>query len=64
MSNLIKYYTFHVTEDEKRLVESDEKVNGFIPGIFTHGEVEVRDLEREEFDQEFPEEMFGESDLE
>lgn len=64
MSNLIKYYTFHVTEDEKRLVESDEKVNGFIPGIFTHGEVEVRDLEREEFDQEFPEEMFGEPDLE
>lgn len=59
MSNLIKYYTFHVTEGEKRLVESDEKVNGFIPGILAHGEVEVRDLEREEFDQEFPEEMFG-----
>lgn len=60
MSNLIKYYTFHVTEDEKRLVESDEKVKGFVPGILTHGEVEVRDLEREEFDQEFPEEMFEE----
>lgn len=62
MSNLIKYYTFHVTEDEKRLVESDEKVNGFIPGILAHGEVEIRDLEREEFDQEFPEEMFGEDE--
>lgn len=64
MSNLIKYYTFHVTEDEKRLVESDEKVKGFVPGILTHGEVEVRDLEREEFEQEFPEEMFEGTDLE
>ena len=64
MSNLIKYYTFHVTEDEKRLVESDEKVGGFVPGLLTHGEVEVRDLEREEFDQEFPEEMFEDNESE
>ena len=64
MSNLIKYYTFHVTEDEKRLVESDEKVSGFVPGLLTHGEVEVRDLEREEFEQEFPEEMFEDNESE
>lgn len=64
MSNLIKYYTFRVTEDEKRLVESDEKVNGFIPGIFAHGEVKVGDLEQEEFDKEFPDEMFADSELE
>lgn len=62
MSNLIKYYTFHVTEDEKRLVESDEKVDGFIPGILAHGEVEIRDLAREEFDQDFPEEMFEDNE--
>ena len=59
MSNLIKYYNFNVTEDDKLLLENDKKVDNFIPGIFSHGEVEVRDLEQEEFDREFPEEMFG-----
>ena len=58
MSNLIKYYNFNVTEDNKRVLENDALVAGFVPGLLTHGEVEVRDLEREEFDEEFPEELF------
>lgn len=62
LSNLIKYYNFNVTEDKKRLVESDSRVGNFIPGLLTHGEVEVRDKEREEFDEEFPEEMFAEKE--
>ena len=53
LSNLIKYYNFNVTEDDKHLVSNDDKVSGFIPGLFSRGEVEVRDLEREEFDEEF-----------
>ena len=60
MSNLIKYYNFNVTEDDKRVLENDTRVEGFVPGLLTHGEVEVRDLEREEFEQEFPEELFEE----
>ena len=47
MSNLIKYYNFNVTEDNKRVLENDTLVAGFVPGLLTHGEVEVRDLERE-----------------
>ena len=62
MSNLIKYYNFNVTEDDKHLVSNDDKVSGFIPGLFSRGEVEVRYLEREEFDEEFPEEMFAEEE--
>jgi len=62
LSNLIKYYNFNVTEDKKRVVESDSRVGNFIPGLLTHGEVEVRDKEREEFDEEFPEEMFAEQE--
>ena len=58
MSNLIKFYNFHVTEDDKRLLDSDSKVDNFIPGIISHGEVEVKNLDREEFDGEFSEEMF------
>ena len=58
MSNLIKYYNFNVTEEDKKLIDMDNRVKSFIPGIITHGEVEVRDLAREEFDAEFPEEMF------
>ena len=58
MSNLIKFYNFNVTEEDKKLLDFDSQVGDFIPGILTHGEVEVRDLEREEFDAEFPEEMF------
>ena len=58
MSNLIKYYNFNVTEDDKRLLEGDDHVEAFIPGILSHGEVEVKDAEREAFDEEFPEEMF------
>ena len=64
MSNLIKYYNFNVTEDDKRLLEGDERVGEFIPGIFSCGEVQVRDMEREEFDEEFPEEMFDEPEQE
>lgn len=63
MSNLIKYYTFHVTEDEKRLVESDEKVCGFVPGLLTHGEVEVRDSGLEEVEQEFSGETFQKNEV-
>lgn len=59
MSNLIKYYNFNVTEEDKHLVSNDDKISGFVPGLLTHGEVEVRDLEREEFDEEFPEDMFA-----
>ena len=44
------------------MVESDSRVGNFIPGLLTHGEVEVRDKEREEFDEEFPEEMFAEQE--
>ena len=58
LSNLIKFYNFNVTEEDKKLLDFDSQVGDFIPGILTHGEVEVRDLEREEFDAEFPEEMF------
>lgn len=58
LSNLIKFYNFHVTEEDKKLLDSDSKVDSFIPGIISHGEVELRDLEKEEFDAEFPEEMF------
>lgn len=58
LSNLIKYYNFNVTEDDKKLIDMDRSVGNFIPGIFTHGAVEIRDLEQEEFDAEFPEEMF------
>lgn len=58
MSNLIKYYNFNVTEEDKKLIDMDHKVGTFIPGIITHGEVKIQDLEREEFDAEFPEEMF------
>lgn len=61
MSNLIKFYNFNVTEDDKKLLDLDSQVGTFIPGILSHGEVEVRDLEREEFDAEFPEEMFEQS---
>lgn len=41
----------------------DRRVGNFIPGIVTHGEIEVRDLEREEFDAEFPEEMFEQEEV-
>lgn len=64
MSNLIKYYNFNVTEEDKKLIDMDNRVGNFIPGIITHGEVEVRDLEREEFDAEFPEEMFKQESTE
>lgn len=62
LSNLIKYYNFNVTEDDKKLIDMDHRVENFIPGIITHGEVEIRDLEREEFDAEFPEGMFEKED--
>ena len=62
LSNLIKYYNFNVTQDEKKLIDFDSKVDNFIPGILSHGEVEVRNLEREEFDAEFPEELFSENE--
>lgn len=60
LSNLIKFYNFNVTEEDKKVLDFDSQVDNFIPGILTHGEVEIRDLEREEFDAEFPEEMFEE----
>ena len=64
LSNLIKFYNFNVTEEDKKVLDFDSQVGDFIPGILTHGEVEVRDLEREEFDAEFPEEMFEETKTE
>lgn len=64
MSNLIKYYNFNVTEEDKKVIDMDRCVGTFIPGIVTHGEVQVRDMEREEFDAEFPEEMFEQEQIE
>ena len=64
MSNLIKYYTFNVTEDDKRLLDSDQRVGGFVPGILSHGQIEVSDEELDEFDREFPEQMFEEQEEE
>ncbi len=58
LSNLIKYYNFNVTEDDKKLIDMDHRVGNFIPGIVTHGEVELWDSERQELEAEFPEEMF------
>ena len=64
LSNLIKYYNFNVTKDNKRIVEGDSRVGSFIPGLVTHGEVKIQDddKEREEFDREFPKEMFPEKE--
>ena len=64
LSNLIKYYNFNVTKDNKRIVEGDSRVGSFIPGLVTHGEVKIQDddKEREEFNREFPEEMFPEKE--
>lgn len=64
LSNLIKFYNFNVTEEDKKVLDFDSQVGDFIPGILTHGEVEVRDLEREEFDAEFPKELFEETQSE
>lgn len=63
MSNLIKYYNFNVTEDDKKLIDMDHQVSNFIPGIVTRGEVQVWDSAREEFETEFPEEMFEQGEL-
>lgn len=63
LSNLIKYYHFNVTEDDKCLVDNDAKVGQFVPGLFCKGQVEVEDEERQAFDEEFPEELFEQEQL-
>lgn len=60
MSNLIKYYKFNVTSDDKRLLDNDEHISGFIPGLKTFGQIEVNHMDQEEFNEDFPEEMFSE----
>lgn len=53
-----------MTEEDKKVLDFDSQMGNFIPGILTHGAVEVHDLEREQFDAEFPEEMFEETQQE
>ena len=48
LSNLIKFYNFNVTEDDKKLIDVNARVGNFIPGILSHGEVEIKNYEGED----------------